>query len=398
MGNTTATKTAKTSLSDANNQITTAAKGAGALVVVLDMAAHGVANQGLPTVNIVGLEQVGDHLKSAQDHANAWLNTYRKEVLNTLQGVVTFGEMFSHLYTPLHTAAQNMADEKEFKKDEIASLISQIKALQAVLQPQKNASAKVYGDITIYSKDVNTDYTNFDTDYKTADAKLGGDTGEIAQLQRKIDSENDALTKDALMIAGGSVGMVAGIVCIVAGALGAAETGGGTVALVVVGVALLAGGAAVTGVGGSDYDKKLDALSNDMTKLQNEKSELSVLKTLKLGFTNLKTQVSQTEAALKTLSDSWQQLDNGLGAVVTDLQTPETYLETLRQTDPNATPATVSAVVTAELETANDDWTSSLSIAKTLLANLRGTVALTSDKLPTQANIKAAYDGHAMAA
>ena|GEM_PF-1674919 len=377
----------------ATKDVANAALSSGAQIVVLNNAAHAIANQAPfpPIPDVPGLDKINDHLTAAQGHANDWLNTYSAEVLNTLQGVVTFGELFTNLYTPLLTAAQNLGTQTSFNQDQISSLISEIGALQTQVNTELTQVQKVQTDLSTYVTNVGSDYSSFKGDYDTANTYLGGDQGKLADLQKEIDADNSAMTKDALMIAGGSVGMVAGILLVVAGALGEFETAGASTALIVGGLALMAGGATATGLGGKDYDAKLEDLTAATIKLNQDQSDLTTLASLKTSFSSIKDQLQSTEDALQSLVTSWQELSNGISAVVSDLQNPEAYLESLQKNDPNATPATVSIIVSAELETANDDWSNSLKQAQTLLANLRGVQFLVIQGQPTQANIQAAY-------
>lgn len=382
------------------SDIQSASSQSAALIVVLNNSANTLINQAaFPNLNVAGLENINDHLSTAKDHANAWINTYSGEVLNTLQGIITFGELFNNLYGSMYQSAQAMADETSFKPNEISDLIADIQALQSQVQGQQTVLNKTYTDITTYKTQVSSDYSNFTTDYNTAQATLGGDQGAIAKLQDKIDAENSALTKDALMIAGGAVGIIAGVICIVAGVFGEIETAGVSTGLVVVGIALVVGGATVTGIGGKNYDDTLKSLQTDYTNLQNMSQEITSLKTISTQFTNLDTVLATSQQALQTLVTAWQTLNNSFTAVISDLQNPENYLSTIQQNDPTATPKTVSTIVSAELQTANQDWQDAVSGAKDLLGKINGTVYLKNNStLPTQDNIAQTYNQNSQAA
>ena len=387
-----ATDPTSTGLS-ASNQVNTASQASGGQIVVLNTAAHTVANQAqFPAIPAVpGLAKINDHLTAAQGHANNWLNTYSQQVLSTLQGVITFGELYQNLYATLYAAAQAMGTETGFQPNEISSLIGQITALQGQVKSQGTAAQLVYTDLTTYSTSVGADLSVFNTDYNTANIALGGASGLLQLLQNRIDADNTAMLKDALMIAGGSVMMVTGVLCFVAGVAGAVESGGASIALAAGGVALMGGGGAVTGLGAKDYDAKMADYADAQMQMASAKAELALLATLKTGFTNINSQLMTTQTALQGLVTAWQELDNGMDQVLTSLNAPETYLATLKQVQPTATPALVSIIISAEIKTANDDWTSSVQLASTLLANLRGAKFLVIATVPTIANMQAAY-------
>ncbi|MEM1324003.1 MAG: HBL/NHE enterotoxin family protein [Bacteroidota bacterium] len=390
------TESSTTTISDATTTVSSSSADTANMIIVLNTAANTVLKQAsFPDVDVEGLENINDHLTTAQSHATNWIDTYSSDVLATIQGVISFAETFTALYTPMYTSAQNMASETAFDDDEIANLIDAIQALQTQVTTEQGKVQTTYTTITDYKTNVLADYDNFQDDFNTANTTLGGDTGEISQLQDKIESERKAMTNDALMIVGGTVGTIAGIACVVAGALGEFETGGVSTGLIVGGVALISGGVAATTVGSVNYNKTLKDYKDDMTTLSNLQTELTNITALKGQFSTLTDQLETANTALQSLVTAWQQLNNSFSYIVSDLQNPEDYLETLQQSDSSATPKTVSMIVSAQLSTANEDWSSALDQAKTILSNLNGTVYLETDDLPTSDNIQAAYAAQA---
>ncbi|MDO7884221.1 HBL/NHE enterotoxin family protein [Hymenobacter cheonanensis] len=100
----------------ANQALNPASSGTSGQLLKLNSAAQAIANQAqFPTIPAVPtLASLNTHLATAQGHANAWLNTYSGSVLDTLQGVVTFGELFTKLYNPLHAAAVALGTQSGF--------------------------------------------------------------------------------------------------------------------------------------------------------------------------------------------------------------------------------------------------------------------------------------------
>jgi non-hemolytic enterotoxin B/C len=373
-------------MSDLSGQVSGAGQDTGSVVIQLNVLAKTVVDQPqFPTIDVAGLQDINKHLATAQGHANDWLNTYSGQVWNRLQGIISFGEIFNNLYTPLYQAAQNMGNESQFQPNEIEKLIGALQALQSLVKSQQTQSETTYTALTTYRTGVSADHSQFLTDYNTANTALGGDTGEIAELQKKISSEQDALNKDLAMIAGGSTMMVVGVLMIAVGALAEIETAGVSTLLIVGGVAVVAGGATMTGIAGKNYDDTMKNLSADQTTLANDKAELTLLTGLKGQFDSLNTTLGTAEAALNNLVTAWQQLDNSIGAVVSDLQNPQDYLATVQKTQPEATPATVSIIISAELETANQDWTTAVQLAQSYLSKGRNIQYVsTGNQAPTQ--------------
>lgn len=366
----------------------------GSQIIQLNVLAKAMAEQPqFPVLDIDGLRDLNKHLATAQDHANAWLNTYSGQCWNTLQGLISFGEVFNNLYSSLAQAAANMANEDQFQPNEINRLVSALQALQTLVKGQLATCQQTYTVITNYRTQVTQDESTFMTDFNTANTALGGTTGAIAQLQNKISAEQDALNKDLAMIAGGSTMMVVGVLMIAVGALAEIETAGVSTALIAGGVAVVAGGATMTGIAGKNYDDTMSQLQKDQTTLANDKAELTLLNHAKGQISGITSTLEAATAALANLVTAWQQLDNGIAAVVTDLQNPQDYLASLKKDDPTATPQTVSIIVSAELQTAQQDWANTITVAQNLLQKGRNVQYVsTGADAPSQAAIAAAAD------
>jgi non-hemolytic enterotoxin B/C len=373
-------------MSDLSGQVPVAGQNTGSAIIQLNVLAKAVVDQPqFPVIDVPGLQNINDHLATAQTHANDWLNMYSGQVWNRLQGIISTGEIFNNLYAPLYQAAQNMGNETQFQPNEIQKVVGALQALQSLVQSQYKQTQDTYTAVTTYRTSVSADHSQFMTDYNTANTALGGASGEIAQLQAKISSEQDAMNKDLSMIAGGAAMMVVGLLMIAVGALAEIETAGVSTAIVVAGIAVVAGGASMTGVAGKNYDDTMNNLKTDQTTLANDQAEIALLNGLKGQFDGLNNTLGTAEEALNNLVTAWQQLGNSINAVITDLQSPEDYLTTLKQTTPDATPSTVSLIISAELQTANQDWSSAVTLAQAYLTKGRNIEYVsTGQQSPTQ--------------
>ena len=173
---------------------------------------------------------------------------------------------------------------------------------------------------------------------------------------------------------------------------------GAATVVVIGGIAVIAAGAAITGYGGKDYDDKMASIASDTATLLADKDELKLVTGVKGQLTTLTGALGQAQAALGNLVTSWQELDNGIGLVISDLQNPEDYLATLQKYQPDARPSTVSAIISAEIATANDDWTSAITLIDAILGKVRGIeYVVTGNALPTQDAITKAATAHNIA-
>ena len=369
----------------------------GSSIITLNIFAKSIEDQApLPKINVEGLKDVNEHLTTAQTHANAWLNTYSKDAWNRLQGIISFGETFTNLYKPLHAAAENMGTEKEFHPNEIFKLIGELQALQTLVKQQADESQKCYNEITVYKDQVTEDHRIFIADYNTAVAELGGTTGEIAQLEKDIRSWQDG-QNIAVAVGGiGAVIMVVGALIIVVGALAEFETLGLSTLLVMAGIGVFAAGAVLTVSSITTYEVGQSIIARKMKQLAKDRTELAGLLSLRGQITGVSNNLSSAETALSNLVTAWQEIDNAIDAIITDLQNPQDYLAKIKEHDPTATPLIASMIVCAELETANNDWNTTVKYASALLEKGRNIQYINvGKKLPTQKSIDEAIKAKA---
>lgn len=362
----------------------------GSSIITLNVYAKSIVDQAaLPKLDVKGLKDVNTHLTTAQAHADKWLNVYSKDAWNRLQGVISFGELFTNLYKPLYAAAEKMGTEKEFRPNEIYKLIGALQAMQTLVKKQAAESQQCYSEITGYKDLVTKDHRIFKADYNTAVAELGGTKGEIAQLEKDIrawqDGQNFALAVGGI----GATIMVVGGLIIAVGALAEFETAGLSTALVIGGIAVVAVGAVLTVGSITTYEVGQSIVAKKMKQLANDKVELAALTALRGQITGINDTLNHAEAALSNLVTAWQQMDNAIDAIIADLQNPQDYLAKIKEHDPTATPLTASMIVCAELETANDDWDATVKYASALLDKGRNIKYIkVMNKLPTQKTIE----------
>jgi Bacillus haemolytic enterotoxin (HBL) len=344
---------------------------AGGYVISLNQSALQVCNQAsFPSISIKSLTNLNSQLDAAKQHAKTWQSQYSKDVLNTLQTIITSGTLFTNLYNPVIQAASNLvANTGQFNDTNISNLISLLMPLQQQVASSAKSAQNVYGEITTYQQDVESDYTNFVTAYNTANAELGGTQGAIAQLQKQADAYQTAMNRDAIMIAAGAPTIIAGIALITVGAVGDLVTGGAATAAIVAGVVLVGGGVAMEAVAGKNYSESLAAYNSIQKEIANDKLELQQLSSIKGAATNLTTNLSDAEKVIGNLVTGWQELGNNFQAVISDLQNPEQWLENQQKLNPNqrVTPQIASDILCAELQTAQSDWNSAITQAQNVL-------------------------------
>ncbi len=199
---------------------------------------------------------------------------------------------------------------------------------------------------------IQTDERNLTTDSNNVGIALGGEQGEIANLQNEINAYNSAMSKDMAIIAAGATADVVGGLMIVVGVLAEIETAGVSTALVVGGIAVIAGGTTAMGVAGSDYTSTKNAYNAAVAELAQDQQVLASTQQAAATITSLTTAISQGIAAVESLQKGWNSLNADFGQVISALETAD---------DPSLGPW-----LTSLLTAANSDWADTLALAKSI--------------------------------
>lgn len=364
---------------------------AGAFITIKSATKALALQPQLPAVTIKGLDTVNDSLAVAQTNTRVWTDTLSQTVQNQLQRVVDYNALYAELHETIMAAINTVsrADHNNPPTDVLAELQEYLVALQGQVQgilygasgdkskPDEASALGAYNAITAYSHSVARDAAQF-TGYKNlANSSESGISADLKQLQLDIDADEHALNNDRTMIAGGAAMVVTGVlICVVAVAL-APETGGATIAAIgVVGVGAIVGGAAMATVAGIDLAKKQQDVVKKTAQIAADKQELAALSTIGAAANNVATQAATIHGALDTLVSNWQQMENDMGDVITNLAAPEHDLMAWIEhtTGQQGSYGALAAILKAQFGTADRDWAAAGSTAQTILTNLKSVV------------------------
>ncbi len=388
---------------------------AGAFIALLANNNAIILSPQFPATQIQGLDGANQTLATAVAHANSWNSTISANVQNQLQTIVDYNSMYGDLVSSIDgliTTLKNTPTGQQPPADTLSNLSQEIQALQMQVQqmlygaggtptsPIAGSALATYNELIQYQKDVAADESAFSGLMSIASNTSSGIPAEIANYQKAIAADNDAINKDTAMIAGGAAMIVTGIlICVVAVAI-APETGGASVAIVgAIGIAAIGGGAAMIGVASSNLDKMNSAIAEYQRDIKADQQELSLLTTVSTVSGNLAEHTKNIVQAMATVQTTWQQMDNAMGDMVTALNSPEQELMNwVKSQQPNTVPsyAVLGTILHAQMVAPQDDWNTASSTASTILTNLRNVLLfqLPDNTVPTQANIAAASVAH----
>ena len=384
---------------------------AGAFVALLANNNAIILSPQFPTTQIKGLETANATLATAVAHANSWNKTISADVQNQLQLIIDYNSMYSDLVSTIEGQITDLKNTKQGQQPPagtIQNLSMEIQALQSQVQqilygsggtatsPAAGSAIATYNELIQYQKDVAADESAFAGLMSIANNTSSGIPAEIANYQKAIAADNDAINKDTALIAGGAAMIVTGIlICVVAVAI-APETAGTSVAVVgAIGIATIGGGAAMIGVASANLDKMNSAIAEYQREIKADQQEMSLLTTVSTVAGNLTDHTKNVVQALTTVLTSWQQMDNAMGDMVTALNLPEQELMNWVKTQqPNSAPSysVLGTILHAQMVAPQDDWNTASTTAQTILTNLKNVLLfqLPDNTVPTQANIAAA--------
>lgn len=293
------------------------------------------------------VEDLPVHQALARTNATYYLTTLNPMIVNTVADIIGFGNLWNAEYSLLYSLAENISvgNNAQTFTDGMNNLIN--KTTQA-----ENSTVPVINALNAFLPLIQTDERNLTGDATNVGSALGGEQGEIANLQKEITAYNSAMSKDMAIIAAGATADVIGGLMIVVGVLAEIETAGVSTALVLGGLAVVAGGTTAMGVAGSDYTNTKNAYNAAVAELAQDQQVLASTQQAAATITSLTTAISQGIAAVESLQKGWNSLNADFGQVVSALETAD---------DPSLGPW-----LTSLLTAANSDWNDTLALAKSI--------------------------------
>lgn len=140
-----------------------------------------------------------------------------------------------------------------------------------------------------------------------------GTGGKLLSLMAKYQSDQDAMTNDLSIIAGGAVGAVVGVLVICVGAIGDVVTGGAATGVILAGAAITVAGAGTAIYGGVDYSNKSKDASKTLQELANDEHLLVVLPHIGTVLDKLAGYASSATVAIDSLTTMWESVHSSLG-------------------------------------------------------------------------------------
>lgn len=300
--------------------------------------------------NSTVVEQLPLDQATARTNATYYIQTINPAMVQTTSQVIGYGNKYISYYPTLVDLAQNLGvgDNAEQLADALNELIK--KAANCEKQ-----SVQVLNLLNDFLPLVTTDSANFQADSNYVAIALGGEEGEITNLQNQLDAYNKAMNIDLGVMAIGAGLDAVGLGCILVGILGSIESAGTTITLVVAGIGLIAGGSTAGAMAFADYEDQCKAYQKTLTELNTDKQVYAATQQASATIDGLLTSVQGGISAVGALQNSWAALQGDLNQVIGAIY--------------SASSDDISSIIVADLTTAYNDWVVCVNLAESLQLN-----------------------------
>ena len=280
-------------------------------------------------------------------HASEW-STYSAALTGVPAGIANFATAFALNMNIINSYARTLESDPN-NKEVLAALRVSILSLLSSIQSQKAAVADVVPKLTTFSGELVGDAQTMANAIKKALSEQGADQQKIAALQANIKTLQADIAKwntviTAVGIGGGISVWLGCVLAIFSFGLGLAFAVAATVATI---TTIIVANQKIQ----DDY-AEIRRKEGDIGTLN---TEIAALASLQANLQHLIDLSNAAQGELKLIVEAWDQLENEVQAVVTDLQNASSATD----------PLNVQAVV-ADLNAANNDWQTLLQFCNVL--------------------------------
>ncbi len=292
------------------------------------------------------VEDLPKHQAAARTNATFYLDHVNPTLVQRSSDIIGFGNLWNAEYTRLLSLANDIhsgSNKRTFQQG-IANLIGQVKAKQS-------DTTQAITSLNDFLPKIASDSRALTADDQHVTLALGGEKGAIAQLKKRIDADNAAISKDTAIIAGGATADLVGGLMIAVGILAEIETAGASTALVVGGLLVVGAGTTAMGIAGKNLSDTKADLATANKSLAVDKLCLTSTKQASKTLGNIEGAINQGISAVTSLQKGWATLQSDFTQVTSQLS--------------SADPSLGSWLVST-LKAANTDWTDTLKLARNL--------------------------------
>lgn len=251
--------------------------------------------------------QINDGLKTAQSHADNYLNTIQPGIISNIANIANFYALNNAVATTLPAGST----EQQW--------IEALTTLQTQSASYQQAANDVVTSLTTLRDNLTSDASAFATTVSDLNTAVNGDNGvlsadssELSSIQSKIDGAIAGIVTSGLAIVGGAF-------MIAVGGIADFVTAGTSTPVVLGGIAILVagvGGEAAAAVSLASLNDQKASLLRDEAKMTDE---VKLATGISSGYQSLQGQVRNAVDAATAMKNAWDALGD-IGSMISDLK------------------------------------------------------------------------------
>lgn len=279
-------------------------------------------------------EKINQGLEVAQGHSNDYLNNIQPEIITNLTNISN--------YYALHNAVPAVLPSGSTTKQ----WLTQLNVLKEQATTYKALAGSTRRSIVTLHDNLTTDTAAFHGIVINLNAKVDGDNGTLAQLDKEISKINAAIGGSIAGIVAGGLLVIGGAFVTAIGAVADFVTAGASTPVVIGGVAMMVGGAAGITAGAIVLHNSLNARNNLYSEKSTLKAEVKQAQAISAGYNSLADQAGTAVNAATQMENAWDSLIGDLGTTISNLDQGITSPGAVRELFLTAANTSVKEVIT----------------------------------------------------
>ncbi|HDR6822744.1 HBL/NHE enterotoxin family protein [Bacillus thuringiensis] len=292
----------------------------GTQVKLMEVSALMLAKQ--PTIKVDSVPTYIDHQQKMKEHANDWLDSYNRQLLESIESIINFDRAFSTYYQTLSKAAKDINNDESKRK-----FLQGLSLIQKKMNTVHHSFNSTTTNINNFQYVIKEDVNNFKTDAEKIEEILVTNDKSIKDLTSQVQSINDAINKDIIQIIGSSAAIVGGTVQIIIGGIvvgGDPKLAGALP--IVSGIITIGGGITGVAIASKDFDKQNKLLVDVTQNLSDAKALAINLALAKERTSNFVESVSNEQAAFEKINTEWKMFNDSINDLSENVKNKE-YLD-----------------------------------------------------------------------
>lgn len=317
------TALATASYNDSLKAMDTGIKGQSSQALIVQ--SYSLSSIAQPHVDFSGFDKlkqinvdINNGLDTAKTNGNYYLNTLQPSMITTITDLDAYFNLNNALAQALNP--NTPAD----------LAIQQLKAVQQSVTGYKSKTDKLVIDLQSFRTKLSTDASNFKGYTTKLNSIVNGDQGVLSEINDQLDSIDSKIDGAIAGTVLSGLAIAGGVFMIAVGGIADFVTAGASTPLVVAGVGVVAAGVGGEVASAVILGNLLKEKGNLLTEKSQLKSEVNLVTGVSSGLDSLDKQASSAAEATQQMANAWNTLDGHLGNMISEVQSGQTTVDSIR--------------------------------------------------------------------